>query len=160
MSKENCCGSCPAGCVIEVATASCGPFKVEWYEGEATPVPPAVTQFALAERQRLLDRIAELEAHAMRLGQGEAERYWENRWREADTELAALKAQPSGAAIAKYEAALLEAFPHGASGRVFDLWNAARIITNSTPNHNEQVQDSPLSHGSRCDCPICRASRK
>lgn len=33
-------------------------------------------------------RIEELEAHCLRLGQGGAERYWENRWRETDAELA------------------------------------------------------------------------
>lgn len=45
-------------------------------------------------------------------------------------ELAALKAKPSEAdmssAIEKYEQALLAAFPQGASGHVFDLWNEAR----------------------------------
>lgn len=60
---------------------------------EERVIPPAVAEFAVEERQRLLDRIAELEAHCVRLGQGEAERYWENRWREVDAELAALKAQ-------------------------------------------------------------------
>lgn len=37
-------------------------------------------------------RIAELEAHCVRLGQGDAERYWEGRWRDADAQLGGLVA--------------------------------------------------------------------
>ncbi|WP_427197174.1 hypothetical protein [Pseudomonas aeruginosa] len=40
-----------------------------------------------------LARVAELEAHCVRLGQGGAERYWENRWRDADARLQELERQ-------------------------------------------------------------------
>ncbi|HBO3027806.1 TPA: hypothetical protein L4Q98_005839 [Pseudomonas aeruginosa] len=43
------------------------------------------------ERDAALARVAELEAHCVRPGQGEAERYWENRWSEADARLAELE---------------------------------------------------------------------
>jgi hypothetical protein len=42
---------------------------------------------ALVAQQR---RIAELEVHCQRLGQGSAERYWEGRWRDADKRIAEL----------------------------------------------------------------------
>lgn len=51
-------------------------------------------------------RIKELEAHCVRLGQGGAERYWEGRWRDADAELAALKAQPRSAVASSLRSAL------------------------------------------------------
>jgi len=38
-------------------------------------------------------RIRELEAHCNRLGQGGAERYWENRWRDADARIRELEEQ-------------------------------------------------------------------
>ncbi|BBT38808.1 hypothetical protein [Pseudomonas putida] len=40
------------------------------------------------EVERLRARISELENHCKRLGQGDAERYWEGRWRDADANLA------------------------------------------------------------------------
>ena len=47
---------------------------------------------ALAARDaRIAARIAELEAHCIRLGQGGAERYWEERWRDADAELTMMR---------------------------------------------------------------------
>lgn len=45
------------------------------------------------ERDADQARVAELEAHCVRLGQGGAERYWENRWREADARLHELEKQ-------------------------------------------------------------------
>ncbi|WP_201025963.1 hypothetical protein [Pseudomonas aeruginosa] len=45
------------------------------------------------ERDAALARVAELEAHCVRLGQGGAERYWENRWRDADARLQELEKQ-------------------------------------------------------------------
>lgn len=68
---------------------------------KARAVPPSVAQHALEAVPELKARIEELEAHCLRLGQGGAERYWENRWREADAELAALKARQSGAVAQK-----------------------------------------------------------
>ncbi|QKZ90990.1 hypothetical protein [Pseudomonas aeruginosa] len=57
------------------------------------------------ERQQQLDaamaRVAELEAHCVRLGQGGAERYWENRWRDADARLQELEKQEPVATVAK-----------------------------------------------------------
>uniref|UniRef100_A0AAU8L051 Uncharacterized protein n=1 Tax=Pseudomonas phage PA_L9 TaxID=3232177 RepID=A0AAU8L051_9CAUD len=46
-------------------------------------------------------RVAELEAHCVRLGQGGAERYWENRWRDADARLQELEKQEPVATVAK-----------------------------------------------------------
>lgn len=101
---------------------------------EENKTPPAVAEFAVAERAELLariedleaqledtesrrenssrnasafearmgdlqvengkmqSRIAELEAHCVRLGQGGAERYWEGRWRDADAQIGDLVA--------------------------------------------------------------------
>ncbi|HGM6849956.1 hypothetical protein [Pseudomonas aeruginosa] len=54
-----------------------------------------------AERDAALARVAELEAHCVRLGQGGAERYWENRWRDADARLQELEKQEPVATVAK-----------------------------------------------------------
>lgn len=45
----------------------------------------------MAERDAAQARLAELEAHCIRLGQGDAERYWENRWREDSARLVELE---------------------------------------------------------------------
>lgn len=56
-------------------------------EVKKSGIPPAVAEFAVEERAQLLERIAELEAHCVRLGQGGAERYLEGRCRDADVEI-------------------------------------------------------------------------
>ncbi|MDI2706925.1 hypothetical protein QJ517_24970 [Pseudomonas aeruginosa] len=53
------------------------------------------------ERDAAQARVAELEAHCVRLGQGEAERYWENRWRDADARLQELEKQEPVATVGK-----------------------------------------------------------
>ncbi|RPW18897.1 hypothetical protein IPC756_33610, partial [Pseudomonas aeruginosa] len=53
------------------------------------------------QRDAAMARVAELEAHCVRLGQGGAERYWENRWRDADARLQELEKQEPVATVAK-----------------------------------------------------------
>ncbi|MBN0091232.1 hypothetical protein JTL65_31465, partial [Pseudomonas aeruginosa] len=62
-----------------------------------------VEMFNRVEQQRdaAMARVAELEAHCVRLGQGGAERYWENRWRDADARLQELEKQEPVATVAK-----------------------------------------------------------
>lgn len=62
----------------------------------------------------LAARIAELEAHCVRLGQGDAERYWEARYRDEAAENAHLHAE-----IARKDEAL-----KGARETILDLKNA------------------------------------
>jgi len=53
----------------------------EWLEQVAVEAVET-EKHALGLRDAAQARVAELEAHCVRLGQGDAERYWENRWRD------------------------------------------------------------------------------
>lgn len=66
---------------------------------------------------RLRARIAELESHCERLGQGGAERYWEARWRDEKAENDRLR-QALGAV-------LREVTPYHPSWRIWDRIRAA-----------------------------------
>ena len=69
-------------------------------------------------------RVAELEAHCVRLGQGGAERYWENRWRDADARLQELENQDP---VAHLRASDLERLNQpGIAGSAGSLWNGPR----------------------------------
>lgn len=82
---SQCCGSCPGGCVVQAAK----------------PVPPAVCEFAVSEREQLLARIAEQAREIERLtrtidASTENELTLVGDRTSLQSELAALKSQPSG----------------------------------------------------------------
>ncbi|HCK4353407.1 TPA: hypothetical protein N0G50_004196 [Pseudomonas aeruginosa] len=85
----------------------CGPLNANdelmTVAQHAASVARWAEMFNRVEQQRdsALARVAELEAHCVRLGQGGAERYWENRWRDADARLQELEKQEPVATVAK-----------------------------------------------------------
>ena len=74
----------------------CGGYSPEMVDPQTLPDPASRTAYVLeADAGAALAakdaRIAELEEHCKRLGAGDAERYWEGRWRDADAELSRLR---------------------------------------------------------------------
>ncbi|HIE2373826.1 TPA: hypothetical protein ACXLBU_006587 [Pseudomonas aeruginosa] len=82
-----------------VVLGQCGPLNANdelmTVAQHAASVARWAEMFNRVEQQRdaAMARVAELEAHCVRLGQGGAERYWENRWRDADARLQELERQ-------------------------------------------------------------------
>ncbi|MDY1450876.1 hypothetical protein SOK13_34390, partial [Pseudomonas aeruginosa] len=82
-----------------VVLGQCGPLNANdelmTVAQHAASVARWAEMFNRVEQQRdaAMARVAELEAHCVRLGQGGAERYWENRWRDADARLQELEKQ-------------------------------------------------------------------
>ncbi|MDJ1412787.1 hypothetical protein MU748_24955 [Pseudomonas aeruginosa] len=90
-----------------VVLGQCGPLNANdelmTVAQHAASVARWAEMFNRVEQQRdaAMARVAELEAHCVRLGQGGAERYWENRWRDADARLQELEKQEPVATVAK-----------------------------------------------------------
>ncbi|HFS0991114.1 TPA: hypothetical protein ACHY2E_005065 [Pseudomonas aeruginosa] len=90
-----------------VVLGQCGPLNANdelmTVAQHAASVARWAEMFNRVEQQRdaAMARVAELEAHCVRLGQGGAERYWENRWRDADARLQELEKQEPAATVAK-----------------------------------------------------------
>ncbi|WP_236080284.1 hypothetical protein [Pseudomonas aeruginosa] len=77
------------------------PAQAEQAEAERPEVGAEMFNRVEQQRDAAMARVAELEAHCVRLGQGGAERYWENRWRDADARLQELEKQEPVATVAK-----------------------------------------------------------
>ncbi|HGO9906933.1 hypothetical protein ACLHXF_29190 [Pseudomonas aeruginosa] len=90
-----------------VVLGQCGPLNANdelmTVAQHAASVARWAEMFNRVEQQcdAAMARVAELEAHCVRLGQGGAERYWENRWRDADARLQELEKQEPVATVAK-----------------------------------------------------------
>ncbi|MCP9249719.1 hypothetical protein MMZ00_28445 [Pseudomonas aeruginosa] len=113
-----------------VVLGQCGPLNANdelmTVAQHAASVARWAEMFNRVEQQRdaAMARVAELEAHCVRLGQGGAERYWENRWRDADARLQELENQDP---VAHLRASDLERLNQpGIAGSAGSLWNGPR----------------------------------